>query len=72
VVICKTGAGGYYYKGFGLQNGLSVEIDDPSPTYGGFVANNNGVQYTLSPNALVITQGSAVLSNEPMLEYWSQ
>jgi hypothetical protein len=36
-----------------------------------FVATNNGVQYSLSSAALIITQGSTVLSNEPMLEYWS-
>jgi hypothetical protein len=49
---------------------LSVEIDDPVKTGAAFVA-NNGVQYSLSPAALTITQGSTVLSNEPMLEHWS-
>jgi hypothetical protein len=29
------------------------------------------VQYSLSPAALIITRGSTVLSDEPMLEYWS-
>ena len=61
----------YYYRGVGLGNGLSVEIDDPVPTGAGFVATNNGVRYEVSPGALVITQGSSVLSNEPMVEYWS-
>jgi hypothetical protein len=70
-VICETGPGRYYYKGVGLKNGLSVEIDDPVRTGDGFLATNNGVQYSVSPGALVITQGSSVLSNEPMLEYWS-
>jgi hypothetical protein len=40
-------------------------------TGAGFVATNNGVQYSVSSGALVITQGSTVLSNKPMLEYWS-
>jgi hypothetical protein len=40
-------------------------------TGAGFVATNNGVQYSLSPVALTTTQSSSVLSNEPMLEYWS-
>jgi hypothetical protein len=71
VVICETGAGRFYYKGVGLQNGLSVEIDDPVQTGAAFVATNNGVQYSLSPAALIITQGSTVVSREPMLEYWS-
>jgi hypothetical protein len=71
VVICQTGVARYYYKGFGLQNGLSVEIDNPLRTGAGFVATNNGVQYSVSPNGLVISQRSTVISNEPMLEYWS-
>jgi hypothetical protein len=32
---------------------------------------NNGVRYLVCPGALVITQGSCVLSNEPIFEYWS-
>ena len=70
VVICQTGVGRFYYKGFGLQNGSSVEIDDPvlMGAASTFVATNNGVQYSFSPTALTITQGSAVVSNEPMLE----
>jgi hypothetical protein len=71
LVICETGVRRYYYRGVGLKNGLSVEIDDPVQTGPGFVATNNGVRYSVSPGALVITQGSSVLSNEPMLEYWS-
>jgi hypothetical protein len=71
VVICETGVGRFYYKGFGLQNGQSVEIDDPVQTGSAFVATNNGVRYSVSPAELTITQGSAMLSNEPMLEYWS-
>ena len=68
VVICQTGVGRFYYKGAGLQNGLSVEIDDPVQTGAAFVATNNGVQYSVSPAALMITQGSTVVSNEPMVE----
>ena len=50
---------------------LSVEIEDPVQTGAAFVATNNGVQYSVSPAALIITRGSTVMSNEPMLECWS-
>ena len=45
VVICETGVGWFYYKGFGLQNGLSVDIDDPVliGAASTFVATNHGV-----------------------------
>jgi hypothetical protein len=72
-VICETQATPprLYYKGYGLGNQLPVEIDDPTPTGSGFTATNNGVQYAISRDALVITKGSNVISNEPTLEYWS-
>lgn len=72
VVVCQTGVGRLYYRGFGLQNGLSVEIDDPVRNGAGFVATNNGVHYSLTPGALTITQGAKVLSAEPIVEFWSQ
>jgi hypothetical protein len=35
------------------------------------VATNNGVQYSFSPSALIIGQGSTVVNNEPTVEYRS-
>jgi hypothetical protein len=68
-VICETGVGRYYYKGVCLQNGgLSVEIEDPAPTGSGFIATNNEVRNSVSPGALVITQGSSLVSNEPWVD----
>ena len=44
---------------------------DRSKSGAAFVATNNGVQHSVSPTALTITQGLTVLCSEPMLEYWS-
>jgi hypothetical protein len=41
---------------------LSVEIEDPVQTGAAFVATNNGVQYSLSPAGLIITEGLTVVS----------
>ena len=38
-------------------------------TGSGFAVTNNGYQYSPSRAALVITKGSTVISNEPILEY---
>ncbi len=43
VVICETGVGRFYYKGFGLQNGQSVEIDDPVQTGGALSSRQPGL-----------------------------
>jgi len=71
VVICQNSRGDMYYRGFGLGNHLSLLIDSARRSEDGFVAFNNGYRYTLSRNALVVTHGSTVVSNEPMVEYWS-
>ncbi|MFI5783232.1 hypothetical protein [Nocardia sp. NPDC051570] len=71
VVICTTGVGQLYYKGMRLSDGTSVEINDTIRTQSGFIATNEGVQYSLSRQALVIARGSTQLANEPMLQYWS-
>lgn len=72
VVICQMGVGHFYYRGFGLQSGLSLEIDSVARQAAGFAARNNGVQYLVSSGALTITRGSDVLTTERMLEYWSK
>lgn len=72
VVVCETGAGRYYYKGVRTNDGAAIEIEDPVPSGDGFTATNAGVQYSISSRALVISEGSTVLAEEPMLQYWSQ
>ena len=71
IVICQSYTGRFYYKGFGLQNGLSVEVENFVRVDDRFTASNIGVQYLVSPAALIIAKGPATVSVEPMLEYWS-
>ncbi|QDQ96732.1 hypothetical protein [Tomitella fengzijianii] len=69
VVICRTGVGRFYYKGVRLEDGAAIEIDDPVPSGSGFAATNDGVEYTISPGALVITQDATRLAEEKVLQY---
>ncbi len=71
IVICQSYTGQFYYKGLGLQNGLSVEVDNLLRIEDKFTASNNGVQYLVDPAALIIAKGPVTVSVEPMLEYWS-
>ncbi len=72
VVVCETGVGRLYYKGMRVADGTSIEIDDPTSSGNGFIATNDAVQYSISPDSLVITEGSALLGEEPMVQYWSR
>jgi len=71
LVVCESYDGRFYYKGFGLQDGLSVEVDNFVRGDDRFTAWHNGAQYFVSAAALIITKGPVTVSAEPMLEYWS-
>lgn len=72
VVVCETGVGRLYYKGVRVADGTSIEIDDPVVSGDGFTATNGAVQYRISPDSLVITEGSTPLAEEPMVQYWGR
>jgi hypothetical protein len=71
IVICQNYAGRFYYKGFGLKGGRSVEVDDLELAEDKFTTTSNGALYLVSSTALTITRGSTSVVDEPMLEYWS-
>ncbi|MFF2555580.1 protein kinase [Nocardia sp. NPDC058058] len=72
VLVCRTGVGRYYYKGYRNSDGAGIELDDPVPDgSGGFTATNpaDGTQYRISAATLTIVKGGNVLANETMIEY---
>ncbi|MFF2555579.1 protein kinase [Nocardia sp. NPDC058058] len=72
VLICRTSAGRYYYKGFRISDSAVQEIDDPVPDgSGGFTAVNtaDNTRYHVSAAALSIDKDGTQLANEQMIEY---
>ncbi|MEO9328268.1 hypothetical protein [Gordonia aurantiaca] len=71
VVICQVGnqSGRWYYKG-AAPNG-SIELQYPTRVGNTFEATNGSVRYLVSPSRLTIVDGDSVLSDEPMIAYWS-
>ncbi|MFT4396418.1 hypothetical protein ACLTEW_15945 [Gordonia lacunae] len=71
VVICQVGTqtGRWYYKGLAAEGG--IELQFPTRTGDTFEARNGGVRYLVSPTSLTIVEGGTVLTEEPMLAYWS-
>ncbi|MGC5247724.1 hypothetical protein ACPXB3_12450 [Gordonia sp. DT219] len=71
IVICQVGAqtGRWYYKGAAPQG--TIEVGYPQKVGNSYVAQNGSVTYTVSPTALVITDGGDPPTTEPMLEYWT-
>ncbi|MFE0749304.1 hypothetical protein [Gordonia sp. NPDC058843] len=71
VVICQVGTqtGRWYYKGAAPEGG--IELQFPTRTGDTFEARNGAVRYLVSPSSLTIIEGGTVLTEEPMLAYWS-
>lgn len=74
IVVCETGVGRYYYKGVRITDAAGIELDDPRPSAGGFVATNpaDGTQYRLDRSSLTIVSDGEVLAEEPMREYYAR
>lgn len=69
VAICAAADGQYVYKGVRLSRGTTLGLGGVTLTPNGFEARNDGVVYNVSPTELVISDGSTVLSREPMVAY---
>lgn len=68
VAICKSSDGKYTYRGVRLSDGAKLIL--PATASGrGFVADNDGVTYTLTANALVVSAGGQVIREESMVDF---
>jgi hypothetical protein len=67
VAICKTAGGQYEYRGVRLRDGAMLIV--PASSSGdGFVADNDGITYTVTAKSLVISLGNKVIRDEPMVD----
>lgn len=69
VAICKAPDGSYQYRGVRLRDG--ARLIAPASLSGGvvFVAENNGISYSVSSSELVVSSGSEVIRRESMIDY---
>ena len=68
VAICKSG-GQYEYRGVRVRDGARLIVPASPSGDGGFVAENDGITYTITSKALVISAGSQVIRREPMVDF---
>ena len=67
IAICKTSSGGYEYRGVRVRDGAKLVLK-ATASNGGFVAESDGVTYTVTSNGLKVSTGGTVLRNEPMTD----
>lgn len=69
VAICKTPDGEYTYRGVRLRDGAKLIVPASRSEDGAFVAENNGITYMVTASSLVVSAGTKVMRDDPMLDY---
>lgn len=69
VAICESADGKYEYRGVRVRDGARLVVPATPADDGGFTADNNGITYTVTADALTITSGSRVIREEAMVDF---
>lgn len=69
VAICRDTAGEYEYRGVRVRDGAKLILPATPTGDGGFVAKQDGVAYTVTESALVISSGGTVIRREAMVDF---
>src|ERR1700691_1027676 len=69
VAICKSPAGLYGYHGVRISDGAKLIASASASADGSYVAKQDGVTYTVTSSALVVSDGSGVIRREPMVSF---
>lgn len=69
VAICRSSDGGYQYRGVRVRDGARLITSASRSSDGAFTADNDGIEYTVTSNALTISTGARVIRDEKMLDF---
>ncbi len=69
VAICKSPAGQYGYHGVRISDGAKLIASASASADGSYVAKQDGVTYTVTSSALVVSDANGVIRREPMVSY---
>lgn len=67
VAICEQADGSYQYRGVRVRDGARLVLP-ATATGDGYVAENDGLSYTVTTESLVVSAGDDVLRDEPLLD----
>lgn len=68
VAICATSGGKYTYRGVRIRDGAKLVIP-ATASGGGFVAENDGITYTLTSSSLTVSAGGTTIRQESWVDY---
>lgn len=71
VAICQSDDGEYQYRGVRLRDGAKLILSATRSDDGAFVAENDGIEYTVAAKSLIISVGERVIREEPWTDFHS-
>lgn len=71
VAICRDSDGEYQYRGVRVRDGARLILPAQGTGDGEYTADNDGIEYSVTSSALVISSGGEVIRREPMLDFHS-
>jgi hypothetical protein len=69
VAICKDPSGQYEYRGVRVSDGAKLVASAKPTGSGGFVAEQDGISYTVTSSALIISSGRQEIRQEQMVDF---
>lgn len=69
VAICKTSTGKYEYHGVRISDGAKLVVAASASADGGYVAQSDGITYTVTSSSLVVSEGNQEIRREPMVYF---
>lgn len=69
VAICQAAGGDYQYRGVRVRDGAKLIVAAEKTSDGAFVADNEGVTYTVTTKALTVSLGDETLRSESWTDF---
>jgi hypothetical protein len=69
IAICKSPSGQYGYRGVRISDGAKLIATASQSADGGFVAQHDGITYTVTSSSLVVSDGNQEIRREPMVSF---
>jgi hypothetical protein len=69
VAICKAADGKYEYRGVRISDGAKLILPAQASGDGTFIAESEGIRYTVTAKSLSIGDGTKVVREEPMVDF---
>jgi hypothetical protein len=69
LAICKTPDGHYEYRGVRVSDGAKLIVPAEGSGNDSFVAQNGETSYLVTPKSLVVSAGTKVIREEPMVDF---